>query len=202
MINNIIPIRYINGTGGNFIAKFLQYAFDNKPIPNFFSYHGNAHAIPSNIIHLENLNTEANKQKILEISKKLYNETIIFAAVHSYKEFEENFFLKYINITYRLSSAINLSKVHHYKFVVDENVSKELIESVFERNIISYYLKRNKFHQHIYKKNICNLDWESEILGNPELLINKLSKFTNIDRNNFDLETLTIWQNKTKLLFN
>lgn len=201
MIKNIIPIRYINSTGGTFISILLSHGRDNRAIAKNFSPHGNAQYMIRDLPQISHLNFNTAKENIKNISNNLPENITYYIPLHNYTLYND-YFSKIINITYKASSILKLIKVFKYKWLIDsndfppENIDKEC------RQQLRFYIERLKFHSKNYLPNVLDLDWEFEILGDPVDLIIKLSNFTLIPQVNFDKNTLVEWQTLTKNLFN
>jgi hypothetical protein len=202
MIYNIIPVRYINSTGGTFISIFLKYARDNLPIEKKFSDHGNAHNMKRDLPDLYHSLNEESKQQIINESDKLGKDKMYYIPLHYHSPYPTGLFFKHITIGYNIISIPKLIKVFEKKWAVDsENISStEKIQSLIKSQYI-FYIKNIKNYQPSSDPNILYLNWENDILGNPSSLIEKLSTFSFIKKENFDIESLIEWQNLTKNLF-
>jgi len=205
---DIIPITFVGGTGGNFLCHFIVSAKSNIQDNIQLSRYGNAHdnglkdcfSPPYGLRFADGYKIDfILSAEPHEGSKKPY-----YTASHIVKmDLINNNFKRSIRIVYDLDDDdINeISIVFFAKYFIDSyNPSNPI--SMKPQNL-SKVKKGITLWQPYFSKlenmpNILFISWKELYKGNIEELITKLSIFTEIDPNNFSRESLMHWRNKTQ----
>jgi hypothetical protein len=196
---DIIPVTFVGGTGGNFLCHFIVSAKRNIKDIIKLSEHGNAHSfcfkdIPCPVQGL--LTPDLHKIKYI-FSQSPYSCSIKphYTSAHLTDINTINsYFSRSIRITYEVDDIPDIATVFYGKFIVDEGKTKRSIEYISAE----CYQRINKFS---FKENMTNVlfvSWKELFKGNIEEFISKLSIFTGIDKDNFSQDTLIHWRNKTQ----
>lgn len=205
MIEDIVPITYINGSGGNFLCHFIVSAKRNNKNIIELSKHGNTHEfglkdIPSpsfGILTADNLKIN----HILTQTPNILANTPYYTSAHiaDPKLIHDNF-KKSIRIVYDLDDVDELTLIHLGKYSVDcENINLESVHT--QLPFIKFRIKK---YNEFFKNNenydsMLLVSWKEIYHSDPQILIDKLHKFTNIPKNNFSLEQMLIWRNATQM---
>lgn len=201
----IVPIRFMNNTGGNFLASWLHHAKYNITMSLTFSTHGNAHKMPrdadlANVEHsevttIEKFLNHVSINKAIEKDKVIY-PWFINTHIRSVK-FLSSSFAKIINIACTQNDvediyAISLGKYRHDTL--------EILSKAEQDNTIRHHLlDRIRTHGRVEKDNFLNIDFRSELLyGDFHQLASKLGDFLSISKNNFDMNAFKRWQELTQ----
>jgi len=202
---DIIPITFMGGTGGNFLCHFIVSAKRNIKTVLELSKHCNAH---------ENClkdafsppwgHSQPDKQKVdfiltqqphPEAEKPYY----VSSHVVNINLINSNF-KRSIRITYDLDDISEIAPVFYGKFMVD---TYDPVKHSIMRQTPEYIKRGAQAWQSSFVKmenmpNVLFISWKEFFRGNIEELITKLSIFTGIDSTNFSRESLIHWRNKTQ----
>jgi len=202
---DIIPITYMAGTGGNFLCHFIISAKRNIKTVIKLSEHGNAHQHNLRDIsgHPAGI-PDPDIEKINFILSGLLRDTAekpYYTPSHitDINLINDNF-KRSIRITYDLDDISEIATVFYGKFVVDtydpikHNFMKQTPRTI-KHGAISW---KSKFTKIENMPNVLFISWKELFKGNVEELISKISIFTEIDTNNFSRESLIHWRNKTQ----
>ena len=202
LTDDIIPISYMGGTGGNFLCHFIVSAKRNIKNVISLSEHGNAHEFS-----LKDLDTFSkginwsDKDKIDFLLSQAPDATIkkpYYVSCHI-KDINliNNIFKNSIRIVYDPDDLEEITSVFYGKWAVDDVQKTRPIYSK------EFYLRDIRKHQSKFNKveemnNILFISWKEYFKGNIDDFIKKLSTFTNIDVKNFSKESLIHWRSKTQ----
>jgi hypothetical protein len=198
---DIIPVTFIGGTGGNFLCHFIVSAKRNIKNIIELSEHGNAHKNCLKDVSGLNFGVSYPDDKKINsiligtphcIEKKPYYTSAHIADINLIN----NNFKRSIRIIYELNDIKEISTVFYGKFLIDEN--KTSIKSNFTHTKSNLFRWQSKFTKLENMPNVLFISWKELFKGNIEELITKLSIFTKIDILNFSRESLTHWRNKTQ----
>lgn len=206
----IVPIAYMPGTGGNFLADFITHA--KSPIRRIlsFSTYGNSHENS----HLRELRSLAHdieypdgpKIKYLLEKQRCHNgvHPIFYPAVHisDSKQLVENF-EKVIKITYDEDDYTDLTVTFIGKFLINEVGDLSLFDNPWKlTGYVTSILGRIYYFNTDFKPNItydiCYVSWKDLFVNPIPDLIENLSNYTNIPKENFTIDFVEQWRNKTK----
>ena len=209
---DIIPISYMNGTGGNLLSNIISHAkYPYKKILNFSTY-GNSHHNP----HLREIHTLESDivSPAMEKINFLLEKHIIgkatrppfYPAVHIPESYLlSKYFEKSIKIVYDSQDYRDLSLVFFGKYFIDYmGKAEDLIKDPHEMNgcIIStigrlYYYNMDFIKDDRYD-NILYVSWR-DLYKNPiENIVSKLSGFTGIPEDQFTTEFIVEWRARTQ----
>jgi len=204
---DIVPITYMSGTGGNFLCNFIVSAKRNIKTVIELSEHGNAHYKALKDISGPPYGPRWSDQNkinflMLELEQQLNQPINFFTQRPFYTcshivniELINACFKKSIRIIYDLDDVKEIAVVFYGKWKIDEDNIKPF--SIAESNIM-IRLFQSKFIKLDNMPNVLFIFWKELFKGNIEELIIKLSTFTEIDSNNFSCESLMHWRNKTQ----
>jgi hypothetical protein len=196
---DILPVTFIAGTGGNFLCHFIVSAKRNIKDIIKLSEHGNAHLFCSKDIlgPVEGLSTP-DLVKIEYIFSQLpYIGSIkpYYTSAHLIDINTINYyFSRSIRITYEVDDIPDIATVFYGKFIVDEGKTKKSIKNISAEP----YQWINKFSFKENMPSILFVSWKELLNGNINDLISKISMFTNINKDKFSTESLIYWRNKTQ----
>jgi len=198
---DIVPITYMSGAGGNFLCNFIVSAKRNIKTVIELSEHGNAHGGMRDIDPSSRGINWSDKDKIDYLLHQLTNpnpsiEKPYYVNCHV-KDINliSNTFKKSIRIIYDLDDVKEIAVVFYGKWKIDEDKIKPF--SIAKSNIMIRSFQ-SKFTKLDNMPNVLFISWKELFKGNIEELIIKLSTFTEIDSNNFSCESLMHWRNKTQ----
>jgi hypothetical protein len=199
---DIIPITFIGGTGGNFLCHFIVSAKRNIQDIIELSEHGNAHenclkdlsGLHFSASYPDNKKIDSILSGILiyDMAKKPYYTSSHIADINL---ININF-KRSIRIIYELDDVQEISTVFYGKFYIDE--SNTPVKSHHKFNKLNLIRWQSKFNYIENMPNVLFISWKELFKGNIEELITKLSIFTEIDINNFSRESLMHWRDKTQ----
>lgn len=211
MNEDIIPITYMGGTGGNFLCHFIVSAKlnSNHRIP--FSNHGNVHAfgmrdlptLPTSIFDNDQdkinylfLQLSQDQQKFGHRLVKPYIVALHLLDINMIN----SIFKKSIRITYDLDDINDITNSYYGKFYLD---AKDPLTIKYPHSFIKKNIKKeitdliSDFSEIKNIPNVLFVSWKELVYNNIDTLVIRLSKFTDIDSNSFSKEALTEWRTKT-----
>ena len=199
---DIIPITFMGGTGGNFLCHFIVSAKRNIQDIIELSEHGNAHE--NCLKDLSGLHLGASYPDHKKIDSILSSILIYDMAKKPYYTSSHVVDISLININFKRSIRIiyelddiqEISTVFYGKFYIDESNTPFKSHNKFNKlNLIRW---QSKFNYIENMHNVLFISWKELFKGNIKELITKLSIFTEIDINNFSRESLMHWRDKTQ----
>jgi hypothetical protein len=201
---DIIPISFMSGTGGNFLCHFIISAKINDNHNVSFSKYGNAH---SGIRDLEMLPKGGlvDQDKILDY---IFSQTIKPNSIKPYYtpahlvdiNLINATFKKSIRITYDFDDVPELYKVCYGKTTIDSSNPSNVV--AYQPTKLIYYKYSTIFKKIENMSNVLFVSWKELFKGNIDDLTNKISTFTHINSDNFSKETLVNWRNITQNAIN
>ena len=196
---DIIPIRFLGGTGGHFVDAWITEAkFRNLNLPydkQRFSSLGNAHDFPKEfeeVIHRFTVSSpvEEHMDAILKVKPSYFCSHIapytLLTHIRDGKLLEEHF-KKVIHISCEPDDIETIAKV----FVSKNN---KLSDIELQERISFTRLKIHDFYPS-NNPNVLNLFWKELIRGDPFMLKEKVEQYTMIS--NLDIEFLLTWRRLT-----
>ena len=202
---DIVPITYMSGTGGNFLCHFIVSAKRNIKTIIELSEHGNAHHKALKDISGPPYGPRLSDQNKIDfmmtkLEQKINHPTNFFTQRPFYTcthivdiDLINTYFKKSVRITYDQDDIKEIAVVFYGKWGIDEGNSNWLTHNV-------YYIKayQSKFTELKNMPNVLFISWKELFRGNIEELITKISIFTDINHDNFSRESLIHWRNKTQ----
>lgn len=198
--SDIIPITFMSGTGGNFLCSFIVAAKNNNQSLFQLSEHGNMH---SNAI--KDIATPAHSIEYIDQNKI---NSIIEAPIDSTctpyytsshivdLQLLHTYFLKSIRIIYSTENIPEIGYTYVGKFFLDEKQYIKNIPMLYMMTINNLY----KYQQHFTEQDIANvlyISWDELYKDDISLLLDKISKFTSIDIDKFNISNLIQWRERT-----
>ena len=201
---DIIPISYMSGTGGNFLCHFIVSAKRNIQDIIELSKYGNSHdhgskdiaGPPYGITMPDHVKIDfiLNNEKSVKVEKPYYTNAHIVDV-----ELINSAFKKSIRITYDPDDISDISAAYYGKFRVDVRKTKLSINHPANLEVTLLQSKFNeKFKKNENMPNVLFVSWKELFKENIDDLITKLSIFTDINAENFSKESLIHWRNKTQ----
>lgn len=213
---DVIPITYMGGTGGNFLCHFIVSA--KRDIQNIIelSEHGNAHhRCLKDMFGPPYGPSQSDKDKINFIFTELENKSVNFFIQKPFYTISHindidlinTYFKKSVRITYDLDDTEELATIFYGKWFIDHYENEGSINKL---NQVIIPLEQKKIHfQRMYRKfnwfiklenmpDVLFISWKEFFKGNIEELITKISTFTDINPDNFSRESLIHWRTKTQ----
>lgn len=197
---DIIPITYMGGTGGNFLCHFIVSAKRNIHDIIELSTHGNSHdnSLKDILVLGRGIPSPDDEKLSYVFSQQPINfEKPWYTALHilSIDTINDNF-KRSIRITYDLDDINDVTLAFYGKWYVDGGklIRKYCLTSI--KYTFVYY--SSKFVKIKNMPNVLFISWKELFKGNIDDLITKLSIFTDIDAENFSKESLIHWRNKTQ----
>jgi hypothetical protein len=224
---NVVPIVYNAGTGGNFLAYILDSALIGRDFsePISFTKYGSAHELQRYFIpwvnmvdtaeaHINECLNYSNNLGYLELEEDRLNKSHewIFLAYHSInsKELME-FAKKGILITYEKDDIDDILTVilgkasidgHHnpinkerYHISKDDLQSLKLLYNRHYSLLTDYYSSFQPIND--LGNKMLNISWKEIMYSDVNELIEKLSKFTGFEINNFNSKVIQEWRRLT-----
>jgi hypothetical protein len=218
---DIVPITYMSGTGGNFLCHFIVSAKRNIKTVIKLSEHGNAHKGNLKDISGPPYGPSWNDQNkinflMIELEQKLNHPTNFFTQKPFYTcshivdiNLISIYFNKFIRITYDIDDSMEVAIVFYGKWHIDqrnqwmsEGNEGKLNEFKPSKLNLSHTLSIKRFQSKFTKlenmPNVLFISWKELFKGNIEELITKISTFTDINPDNFSRESLIHWRTKTQ----
>lgn len=202
MIDGLIPICFLGGSGGSFLNSWLTSAKYNVKCELQFSDYGGMHTLkhlelPGHMHAItENIVTKLEYIKSLQFLDN-YSERYppYFTTIHEPAVNVLEYFDRVINITYQIRDTNDLTACFIMKWGRDirKSASGHYAEQA------KLYTDKHHLFKPIKNENVCNVSW-TELFYYTDLdpFISKLSLFTGIPTNNFNIENLISWRNKSK----
>jgi len=203
---DIIPIVYVGGTGGNFLGYLLTSAKYKMSDGVDFSKHGNAHYSYKDIPQPSMGNTLAGSA-----------DDAIFDFINKIQPFENNavppyfcpchvknmnrvvdMFDKSIQLTFTHEDVDDLVLVIMGKWWVDTRNQSPTAHNIRISNAfrLDYNIHLKNFPP-IVHPSVLNISWNELYKGEVNSLIQKLSNFTEIPVEDFLIEKLIEWRERT-----
>jgi len=208
MNEDIIPITYMSGTGGNFLCHFILSAKNNNKNNITFSKYGNAHhglkdgqtpgkTIDSDIDKITNM-INLCKNKVMFYKDKVDKPFYVISHIQNVKLLGEHF-SRFIRITYELDDTEELAKVFLAKAIVDDLNPAVKVKTFMIPQLINMLKEQLAYfaYQEGYDSSLF-VSWKNIYHDDPSILIYKLHKFTNIPIENFSVDLLYQWRTLTK----
>lgn len=201
---DIIPISYAGGTGGSFLSSFIWYAqiADNSEWQ--FSESGNAHNLERPYVPgLRNDNMfDDNKKLITALIDAPLQSDVVYVKTHIWDmDLILEHFDKAIKINYSAQDVSDIATCFILKWGFDDkNISETEVKK--DREWFAWHLFGKALHRFRprpeLEPRVTNISWKELTTSDPKLLIDKLSKFTNLPVENFQINQLIKWRELTK----
>jgi len=208
MNEDIVPIAFMGGSGGNFLCHFIISAKrKDKTLPNL-SPHGNVH--DNNYKDLDGpalgvVHSDLEKIKFLLSQEISDNVKLTPPPYYTVVHFTENKLLaanfkKAIRIIFDKDDIDDIAINFVTKYQVDTLGEPYDITRL---NSLRTFKKMSivKWHRYFLKEdypNILFISWKELFLGNIDELINKISEYTGIESEYFLKDSLIMWRIKTQ----
>ena len=202
---DIIPIRYMSGTGGQFLSSFITAAKTKNNQAIRLSLFGNAHT--NNLLDFSLPGHPAfgpDRPDSLKIDATLNligNEgsvPIYYSAMHFMDiKLLLTTFDRVISITYDIDDVSDIALIFYGKFYIDELQSNTDISNhryVTMKITLKY---SSRFFKEYETDNVLNVSWKELFHLDTNILVEKISAFTSIPKENFNISNLLEWRKVT-----
>jgi hypothetical protein len=208
MNEDIVPIAFMGGSGGNFLCHFIISAKrKDKTLPNL-SLHGNVH--DNNYKDLDgpalgHTHPDSEKIKFLLSQEISDNVKMTPPPYYTVVHFTET---KYLATNFKKAVRIIFDKDDIDDIAINF-VTKYQVDTLGEPYDITRldslrtFKKKSivKWHNYFLKEdypNVLFISWKELFLGNIDELINKISEYTGIESEYFLKDSLIMWRIKTQ----
>jgi hypothetical protein len=218
----IVPIVYMGGTGAGILSYLIHAALSDRDPTNEppLTYYGSSHLIwPRFLVPFAEVHIPPEKQieHMLNIDLDFnFNEPRVYTtpvsmAMHCT---DIDLLMRYVDrtilITYTTDDILEIAKVFlgkrfidgfyfpdGTKFYIERDNTIELVKEYKTQldNIIKF--QSSFVPRYDYGDRILNLSWEELVHTDPTISLKKLSEFTAVDINKFDMKTFIEWQKRT-----
>lgn len=209
MLDDMIPVTYYGGTGGNFLSHFLVSAkIKNKKLIRLDDT-GSAHFFGLKDVQFSNKWIDQTDEYIINsLTEQIKKNSVppYFFPVHLLDaDLINKSFKKSIRIVYDVDDAEEIGTIFYKKFYTTPNA--QAMGDKVNRYSIQDLILNIKYTQEFFKKeinmpNILFVTWKEYIHGEADDLITKLSSFVNIDSADFSKESLLLWRTATQQCLN
>ena len=202
---DIIPIKYMSGTGGQFLSSFITAAKTKNNQAIRLSLFGNAHT--NNLLDFSLPGHPAfgpDRPDSLKIDATLNligNEgsvPIYYSAMHFMDiKLLLTTFDRVISITYDIDDVSDIALIFYGKFYIDELQSNTDISNhryVTMKITLKY---SSRFFKEYESDNVLNVSWKELFHLDTNILVEKISAFTSIPKENFNISNLLEWRKVT-----
>jgi len=194
---DIVPITYMGGTGGQFLCHFIVSAKRNiKDVLVNLSEYGNAHR--NNLSDISSsgkfgiLSSDVDKINYMLLKKPNFDAAPpYYTAAHLVNmDLVNTNFKKSIRIIYDSDDIGQLVTVFFGKCEGKRSFDKYLLK-LFTSHLDQFSNKEDM-------PNVLFISWKELFNGNIDTLIQNISTFTNINSDNFSKESINYWRTKTQ----
>jgi hypothetical protein len=206
---DIIPIAFMGGSGGNFLCHFIISAKRKDKTLPILSEHGNVH----NDYNYKDLDgpalgpkdPDSEKLKFLLSQEISDNVKLTPPPYYTVVHFTETKLLatnfkKAIKIIFDKDDVNDIATSFVAKYQIDTLGESNDPKQLNIMNVASQ-LSIFKWHKYFLKEdysNILFISWKELFLGDIDQLINKISEYTGIESDYFLKDSLIMWRIKTQ----
>jgi hypothetical protein len=201
---DIIPIRYMSGTGGQFLSNFITAAKNKNNYLMDLSKHGNAHS--TNLLDFSFSETvdfapQADDSfkisSILSLIKQDDSIPAYYPAMHIRDiGLLLDIFNKTISIWYEPDDVNDIAIVFYGKYYMDQEYCSNITTHKYVTIKLTTHQRLSTFNQYD-SSSVLNLSWKEMLYKDPNNMINKISSFTSIPKDNFNVANLLKWRETT-----
>lgn len=202
--NDIIPIRYMSGTGGQFLSNFITAAKNKNFEHIVLSEHGNAHT--NNLLDFlfnEKIGFSPQEddsikiKSLLSITKHDKSNPPYYPAMHIRDiGILTEMFTKNISIWYEDNDVNDIAIAFYGKYYMDQEQSSIITVHDYVTIKLTIQQRLSVFKEHA-SNSVLNLSWKEMLHNDPSHMINKISSFTAIPKENFNIDNLLKWRHAT-----
>jgi len=202
-----ISVRYLGGSGGTFLTSWLTAAKNESPqyvsLTNVSSANPNFLEIQQSVPH--NFRAEQHKQFLSTAVPGTPGTEAPYFLLDQSKSLDESLecVQRVINISYDINDVDDVAWCYYKKtFIRQENANLLDVESILEQLTETVGACWIRFRAKTDTERVCYVKWKDLLSGDPVALVEKLSAFTGISANKFNLSLLAEWQTGTQALIN
>lgn len=196
-LKDCIPINFLGGSGGSFLCSFLTAAKYNDQVKFVFTEYSGMHTLRYSDIptHIHGPDEHLMKKLQFIISSdtlKPDHKPPYFTTIHAPDTNEIlSYFDKVIHISIDESDLNDISCCLVLKLHGTE-------DEILIKNYKSYAKRYSGYFEVLNSDKVLNISWKDILYNDPDILVSKLSGFTEIPISNFNLDNLINWRSGTK----
>jgi hypothetical protein len=202
-----ISVRYFGGSGGTFLTSWLTAAKNENNLyvnlTDVSSANPGVLEIQQSVPH--NFRSEQHKQFLSTAVPGVSGTEAPYFLLDQSKSIDESLecVQRVINISYDIDDVDDITWCYYKKtFMQQKNVDLLDVESILEQLTETVGACWIKFRAKTDSARVCYIKWKDLLSGDPVALVEKLSAFTGISANKFDLALLGQWREGTQALIN
>jgi len=202
-----ISVRYFGGSGGTFITSWLTAAKNESDhylsLTNVGSADPSVLEIQQSVPH--NFRSEQHKQFLSTVVPGVAGTAPPYFVLDQSQSLDDSLecVQRVINISYDINDVDDIAWCNYKKsFMQQQNVNLLDAESILEQITETVGGCWIKFRAKTDTERVCYVKWKDLLSGDPVALVEKLSAFTGISANKFDLALLGQWREGTQALIN
>lgn len=203
---HIIPVTYLGGTGARFLTYLLTSAKLSINEKIRLSHFGNAHyGLQRDMKHtpwgIEDVPSSQHIEHILAQQPENLDNAPFFVTAHILDlDLALETFEKVIRVTYDEDDMDEINKVFLGKFGLDDYKIKMTPKDFLVFRMKSYVRLKPYFTRRPeLEPRVLFVSWKELVHSDATTFIKKLSDYTNIPSENFNLENLLHWRGVTLL---
>jgi hypothetical protein len=200
-----IAVRFASGSGGQFLAAWLTAAKEQNPA--YVSLTDVGSADPSTLEIQESVphtfRTEQHKQFLSTVVPGNPGTEPPYFVLDQSKHIDDSLecVQRVINISFDIDDVDDVTWCHYKKvFMRQNNVDLLLVEDILDQLTETVGCQWIKFRAKTDTARVCYVKWKDLLNGDSTTLINKLSQFTGIHVDNFDVTLLNEWRTVAQTL--
>jgi len=200
-----ISVRYFAGAGGTFLTSWLTAAKNESDQYLSLTDVGSADPVVLEIQQSvpHNFRSEQHKQFLSTAVPGVAGTEAPYFLLDQSKSLEDSLecVQRVINISYDINDVDDIAWCNYKKsFMQQQNVNLLDAESILEQITETVGGCWIKFRAKTDTERVCYVKWKDLLSGDPVVLVEKLSGFTGISANKFDLALLGQWRAGTRTL--
>jgi hypothetical protein len=200
-----ISVRYFGGSGGTFLTSWLTAAKNESD--QYLSLTDVGSANPS-VLEIQqtvphNFRSDQHRQFLSTVVPGVAGTEPPYFVLDQSQSLDESLecVQRVINISYDINDVDDVAWCYYKKtFIRQENANLLDVESILEQLTEFTGTCWIKFRAKTDTERVCYIKWKDLLSGDPVALVEKLSVFTGISANKFDLALLGQWRAGTSTL--
>jgi hypothetical protein len=200
-----ISVRYAGGAGGTFLTSWLTAAKQQNPA--YVSLTSVGSADPATLEIQESVphtfRAEQHKQFLSTVVPGAPNTEPPYFLLDMGKSIDDSLecVQRVINISFDIDDVDDVAWCYYKKtFMRQDNVDLLSVEDILDQLTETIGCQWIKFRAKTDTARVCYIKWKDLLNGDSTALINKLSQFTGIHMDNFDVTLLNEWRTATQAL--
>jgi hypothetical protein len=200
-----ISVRYFDGAGGKFLTSWLTASKNENPqyvsLTDVGSANPSVLEIQQSVPHT--FRSDQHKQFLSTVVPGVSGAEPPYFVLDQSKSLDESLecVQRVINISYDIDDVDDIAWCNYKKsYMQQQNVNLLDVESILEQVTETVGGCWIKFRAKTDTARVCYIKWKDLLAGDSSSLINKLSQFTGIHMDNFDVTLLNEWRTATQAL--